>query len=161
MLSPFHRSVLLVHHRKLGRWLQPGGHADGEADLLQVALREAREETALEMFEIPPADSPPAPLDVDIEVQEGDTDNTPYGLGTYASRSTPVAGAATSVVSRKLRDKAREIAGHLLEASADDIEFEAGRFFVKGSPEQVKTIQSKDPALGFLILFEKATRGEA
>ncbi len=77
----------------------------------------------------------------DIEVQEGDTDNTPYGLGTYASRSTPVAGAATTVISRKLRDKARAIAAHLLEASADDIEFEAGRFFVKGSPERAKTIQ--------------------
>ena len=77
----------------------------------------------------------------DIEVQEGDTDNTPYGLGTYASRSTPVAGAATTVIARKLRDKGREIAAHLLEASADDIEFEAGRFFVKGSPERAKTIQ--------------------
>ena len=55
----------------------------------------------------------------DVEVQEGDTDNTPYGLGTYASRSTPVAGAATAVVSRKLRDKARKIAAHLLEASAE------------------------------------------
>ena len=43
----------------------------------------------------------------DIEVQEGDTDHTPYGLGTYASRSTPVAGAATTVVARKLRDKGR------------------------------------------------------
>jgi carbon-monoxide dehydrogenase large subunit len=77
----------------------------------------------------------------DVEVQEGDTDTTPYGLGSYASRSTPVAGAATSVISRKLREKAREIAAHLLEASADDIEFEAGRFFVKGSPESAKTIQ--------------------
>jgi len=77
----------------------------------------------------------------DVEVQEGDTDNTPYGLGTYASRSTPVAGAATTLVSRKLREKAREIAAHLLEASGDDIEFEAGKFFVKGSPEQAKTIQ--------------------
>ncbi len=77
----------------------------------------------------------------DIEVQEGDTDNTPYGLGTYASRSTPVAGAATTIIARKLREKGREIAAHLLEASADDIEFEAGRFFVKGSPERAKTIQ--------------------
>jgi carbon-monoxide dehydrogenase large subunit len=77
----------------------------------------------------------------DIEVQEGDTDNTPYGLGTYASRSTPVAGAATAVIARKLREKGKEIAAHLLEASAGDIEFEAGRFFVKGSPERVKTIQ--------------------
>ena len=77
----------------------------------------------------------------DVEVQEGDTDNTPYGLGTYASRSTPVAGAATAVISRTLREKAKEIAAHLLEASPGDIEFEAGRFFVKGSPEQSKTIQ--------------------
>jgi 8-oxo-dGTP pyrophosphatase MutT (NUDIX family) len=39
--------VLLLHHRKLGKWLQPGGHADGEMNLLAVALREAREETGL------------------------------------------------------------------------------------------------------------------
>jgi aerobic carbon-monoxide dehydrogenase large subunit len=77
----------------------------------------------------------------DIEVQEGDTDNTPYGLGTYASRSTPTAGAATAVISRKLREKAREIAAHQLEAAPGDLEFEAGRFFVKGSPERSKTIQ--------------------
>jgi aerobic carbon-monoxide dehydrogenase large subunit len=77
----------------------------------------------------------------DIEVQEGDTDNTPYGLGTYASRSTPTAGAATAVIARKLRDKGKQIAAHLLEASADDIEFEEGRFFVKGSPDPSKTIQ--------------------
>jgi carbon-monoxide dehydrogenase large subunit len=77
----------------------------------------------------------------DIEVQEGDTDNTPYGLGTYASRSTPVAGAATAVISRKLREKATKIAAHLLEASPDDIEFEGGSFYVKGSPDRAKTIQ--------------------
>jgi carbon-monoxide dehydrogenase large subunit len=77
----------------------------------------------------------------DVEVQEGDTDNTPYGLGTYASRSTPTAGAATAVVSRKLRDKGKQIAAHLLEASPEDIEFEGGRFFVSGSPEVSKTIQ--------------------
>ena len=76
-----------------------------------------------------------------IEVQEGDTDNTPYGVGTYASRSTPVAGAATAVIARKLRDKGKEIAAHLLEASAEDIEFDAGSFYVKGSPDRAKTIQ--------------------
>jgi carbon-monoxide dehydrogenase large subunit len=77
----------------------------------------------------------------DVEVQEGDTDNTPYGLGTYASRSTPVGGAATAVVARKLRDKAKQIAAHLLEASADDIEFDQGNFFVRGTPTKSKTIQ--------------------
>jgi carbon-monoxide dehydrogenase large subunit len=77
----------------------------------------------------------------DIEVREGDTDNTPYGLGTYASRSTPTAGAATAVISRKLRDKGKQIAAHLLEAAPEDIEFEEGRFFVQGSPDRAKTIQ--------------------
>jgi aerobic carbon-monoxide dehydrogenase large subunit len=77
----------------------------------------------------------------DVDVQEGDTDHTPYGLGTYASRSTPTAGAATAVISRKLRDKARTIAAHLLEAAEDDLEWEAGRFFVKGAPDRSKTIQ--------------------
>jgi carbon-monoxide dehydrogenase large subunit len=77
----------------------------------------------------------------DVLVMEGDTDNTPYGLGTYASRSTPVAGAATAMVSRKLREKARKLAAHLLEAAEEDLEWERGKFFVKGSPEKFKTIQ--------------------
>ncbi len=77
----------------------------------------------------------------DVDVQEGDTDHTPYGLGTYASRSTPTAGAATAVISRKLRDKARSLAAHLLEASEDDLEWGAGAFRVKGAPERAKTIQ--------------------
>ncbi len=77
----------------------------------------------------------------DIKVIEGDTDNTPYGLGTYASRSTPVGGAATAMVARKLREKARKLAAHLLEASEDDLEWEVGKFSVKGSPESFVTIQ--------------------
>jgi aerobic carbon-monoxide dehydrogenase large subunit len=75
-----------------------------------------------------------------IEVREGDTDNTPFGLGTYGSRSTPVCGAATAVVTRKVREKAKKIAAHLLEAAEGDVEYEAGRFFVKGSPDQAKTM---------------------
>ena len=77
----------------------------------------------------------------DVEVQEGDTDNTPYGLGTYASRSTPVSGAATAMVSRRIRAKAKKIAAHLLEASEDDLEWEGGRFVVKGAPEKSSSIQ--------------------
>ncbi len=77
----------------------------------------------------------------DIKVVEGDTDNTPYGLGTYASRSTPVAGAATAVIARRLRDKAKTIAAHLLEASEDDLEWEVGKFHVKGDPDSSVTIQ--------------------
>ena len=77
----------------------------------------------------------------DIAVEEGDTDTAPYGLGTYASRSTPVAGAATAMVARKLRAKARKIAAHLLEAAEEDLEWERDHFYVKGSPNKAKTIQ--------------------
>ena len=77
----------------------------------------------------------------DIQVEEGDTDTAPYGLGTYASRSTPVAGAAAAVASRKIRDKARKIAAHLMEVAEDDLVWEPGKFSVKGAPNKVKTIQ--------------------
>ena len=74
----------------------------------------------------------------DIAVREGDTDNTPYGLGTYASRAAPrSAGAAAVVIARKLREKARKIAAHMLEASEDDLEWEPGRFFVTGVARSV------------------------
>ena len=76
-----------------------------------------------------------------IKVVHGDTDDTPYGLGTYASRSTPVGGAATAMVARKIADKARHIAAHLLEAAPEDIDREADKFFVKGSPDKSVTIQ--------------------
>jgi carbon-monoxide dehydrogenase large subunit len=77
----------------------------------------------------------------DISVEEGDTDTAPYGLGTYASRSTPTAGAATAMASRKILAKARKIAGHLLEVSEEDLEWEPGKFYVKGAPSKAKTIQ--------------------
>src|SRR5499426_968009 len=77
----------------------------------------------------------------DIAVEEGDTDTAPYGLGTYASRSTPVAAAACAMACRKIKDKARKIAAHLLEAHEDDLDWEPGKFFVKGSPDRAKTIQ--------------------
>jgi aerobic carbon-monoxide dehydrogenase large subunit len=77
----------------------------------------------------------------DVKVMHGDTDNTPYGLGTYASRSTPVSGAATAMVARRVREKAKKLAAHLLEVSEDDLEWEADRFFVKGAPDKAKTIQ--------------------
>jgi carbon-monoxide dehydrogenase large subunit len=76
-----------------------------------------------------------------IQVEEGDTDTAPYGLGTYASRSTPTAGAAAAKAARKLRDKARKIASHLLEVSEEDLEWEPGKFYVKGAPDKAKTIQ--------------------
>ena len=77
----------------------------------------------------------------DILVEHGDTDTAPYGLGTYASRSTPVAGAATAMAARKIRDKAKKLAAHLLEVNEADLEWEPGKFYVKGAPQKAKTIQ--------------------
>ncbi len=78
----------------------------------------------------------------DIMVRHGDTDKTPYGLGTYGSRSTPVSGGAVAVVSRKVRDKARQFAALMLETRAEDLSWEKGRWFVRGDPERGATIES-------------------
>jgi carbon-monoxide dehydrogenase large subunit len=85
------------------------------------------------------ADELGLPVD-NIVVEHGDTDTAPYGLGTYASRSTPTAGAATAMAARKIREKAKEIAAHLLEVSADDLEWVDHKFQVKGSPASSKTM---------------------
>jgi carbon-monoxide dehydrogenase large subunit len=77
----------------------------------------------------------------DIEVVHGDTDQTPFGLGTYGSRSTPVSGAATAVVARKVRERAKIVAAAMLEVSPDDLEWAPGRWQVRGDPEAGKTIQ--------------------
>jgi carbon-monoxide dehydrogenase large subunit len=76
-----------------------------------------------------------------VEVEEGDTDTAPYGLGTYGSRSTPTGAAAAAMAARKIRDKGKKIAAYLLEVSEEDIEWEVGKYFVKGAPEKSKTIQ--------------------
>ncbi|KNX43122.1 Carbon monoxide dehydrogenase large chain [Roseovarius tolerans] len=77
----------------------------------------------------------------DITLEEGDTDTAPYGLGTYGSRSTPVAGAATAMAARKIRAKAQMIAAYLLEVHDDDVEFDVDRFVVKGAPERFKSMK--------------------
>ncbi len=76
-----------------------------------------------------------------VQIEEGDTDTAPYGLGTYGSRSTPVAGAATAMAARKIREKARRIAAHALEVSADDLEWDEYRFKVKGVPGREKSMK--------------------
>jgi carbon-monoxide dehydrogenase large subunit len=77
----------------------------------------------------------------DVEVVHGDTDQTPFGLGTYGSRSIPVSGAATAVVTRKVRERARLVAGAMLEADPGDLEWDAGRWFVRGDRTSGVTIQ--------------------
>jgi carbon-monoxide dehydrogenase large subunit len=80
------------------------------------------------------------PVDA-VKVVHGDTDNTPMGWGTYGSRTTAVGGAALAVATRKIKDKARLLASHLLEAAVEDIDYADGKFFVRGAPDRSKTIQ--------------------
>jgi carbon-monoxide dehydrogenase large subunit len=77
----------------------------------------------------------------DVKVFHGDTDVTPMGWGTYGSRTTAVGGAALVLATRKVKEKAKVIAAHLLEAAVEDMDYADGRFFVKGSPDRGKTIQ--------------------
>ena len=105
---------------RLGTISQGQGHATTFAQILAT-------EIGL------PADS--------ITIEEGDTDTAPYGLGTYGSRSTPVAGAAAALVGRKIRAKAQMIAAYLLEVHDGDVEWDIDRFVVKGAPERFKTMK--------------------
>ncbi len=76
-----------------------------------------------------------------VEVIHGDTDKVPFGWGTYGSRSAAVGGSALAVSAEKIIEKGRKIAAHLLEAAEEDVEFEAGKFFVRGVPDRAKAIQ--------------------
>ncbi len=77
----------------------------------------------------------------DVEIVHGDTDNTPMGWGTYGSRTTAVGAGALMLGLNKIKDKARALAAHLLEAAEADIEYADGQFFVRGAPDQSKSIQ--------------------
>jgi aerobic carbon-monoxide dehydrogenase large subunit len=77
----------------------------------------------------------------DVKVVHGDTDVTPMGWGTYGSRTTAVGGAALILAARKVKEKAKVIAAHLLEAAVEDMDYADGKFFVTGAPDKAKTIQ--------------------
>ena len=77
----------------------------------------------------------------DIVVQHSDTQGTPFGYGSYGSRTSSVGGTAAVKAAGKVREKARRMAAHMLEASPGDIEVDGARYFVKGSPDKVKTLQ--------------------
>jgi carbon-monoxide dehydrogenase large subunit len=86
------------------------------------------------------ADQLGVPYD-DIEVKHSDTLGTPFGFGSYGSRSLAVGGTAIYKSVEKVKEKAKLLAAHMLEAAPEDIVYENGKAFVKGSPEQGKTIQ--------------------
>jgi len=76
----------------------------------------------------------------DVDVVHGDTDRTPFGMGTYGSRSTAVSGAAAVVAARKARERARIVAAAMMEVAADDLEWSEGAWRVRGDPDQAATI---------------------
>ena len=130
------------HMNILGLGMNDGAalrvHPTGKAQLsISVQTQGQGHETTFAQIVAEELGIPPE----DIDVVHGDTDVTPYGLGTYGSRSTPVSGAATALVARKVRDRARIVAAAMLEASRDDLEWEKGRWSVKGDPEKGATIQ--------------------
>ena len=86
------------------------------------------------------ADELGVPLE-DVTVEHSDTQGTPFGYGTYGSRSAAVGTVAVYRALQRIKAKARRVAAHMLEADPEDVEFEGGRAFVKGSPESAKTIQ--------------------
>jgi carbon-monoxide dehydrogenase large subunit len=69
-----------------------------------------------------------------VEVVHGDTGLIPFGMGTYGSRSASVGGTALLMSVNKVKEKAKKIAAHLLEAAATDIEYQNGQFQVRGAP---------------------------
>ncbi len=77
----------------------------------------------------------------DIEVLHGDTDETPMGWGTYGSRGVPTGGSAVYMAAKKVFDKAKTIASHILGASADDLEFKDGEFYLKSDPSKKLSMQ--------------------
>jgi carbon-monoxide dehydrogenase large subunit len=77
----------------------------------------------------------------DIEIEHSDTKGTPFGFGSYGSRSLAVGGTAIYKSVQKVVEKAKLLAAHMLEAAPEDIVYENGKAWVKGSPDAVKTIQ--------------------
>src|SRR5260370_19327613 len=71
-----------------------------------------------------------------VVILHGDTDSTPEGRGTYASRSTAVGGPALFTALQRLKHKMKRIAAGLLEASASDVTLEEGQFFFTASPQK-------------------------
>ena len=124
MVSPDRESVLMLHHRKLDQWFQPGGHADGDNDVLRVALRETSEETGLDATHIRLID-----------------DGTAIGMGLATAVNRLKDSTASSKVVILLTDGKNGIpADHFVRV-------------VRGEPASISTTQLEDSIAGHLIGF--------
>ncbi len=74
-----------------------------------------------------------------VEIVAGDTETTPQGWGTYGSRTTAVCGSAVKLAAGRVKEKAKKLAAHLLEANEQDLEWNDGKFSVRGSPQSAKS----------------------
>lgn len=88
----------------------------------------------------------------DVIVQHGDTLGTPFGLGTYGSRSAAVGTVAVYNSLQRIKEKARILGAHMLEADPEDVVYEDGKVYVKGAPDQAKTFQ--DIALQAAVAYD-------
>lgn len=77
----------------------------------------------------------------DVVVQHSDTQGTPFGYGSYGSRSAAVGGVAVYRAAQRIKEKAKRLAAHMMEANIEDLIYEDGKVFVKGAPATGKTIQ--------------------
>ena len=84
------------------------------------------------------ADELQVPIE-DVEIVHGDTGQVPFGMGSYGSRSGPVGASAIFMSTQKIKEKAKKIAAHLLEANEKDVTYEGGKFFVRGTPDRSKS----------------------
>jgi carbon-monoxide dehydrogenase large subunit len=95
----------------------------------------------------------------DVVVRQGDTETTPYGWGTFASRSLVIGGGATKKAAALLAERIKEVASHLLEAAPGDLEIEDGRVSVSGSPDRY--IEIPEVARAVYLEAHRLPEGEA
>ncbi|RIK19360.1 MAG: carbon monoxide dehydrogenase, partial [Chloroflexi bacterium] len=89
----------------------------------------------------------------DVVVQHSDTQGAPFGYGTYGSRSTAVGAVAVHRSVQRIKEKAKRLAAHMLEANPEDLVYQDGKVFVRGVPAKTKTIQelAAAVALGYSL----------
>lgn len=138
IVSRERRSVLLTHHRKLDRWLQLGGHTDGEVDVLAAALREAREESGIERFTVMPPGELPVILDVDVHLipaRPGEPAHEHHDIRFLLEASEEVALARQRAESKALRwFPAHEVAVRFKEPSLARMADKAAAWLTQGAP---------------------------
>jgi len=130
----------------VGLWMAPSGRVEARSGASPhgQGLRTTLSQIIADELGIEPSQ---------ISIVHGDTDRTPYGFGTFASRSLVISGGASLLAARKVKTKILNIAGRLLEASADDIELHEGNARVKGTDRTIPVAEVARAAYHRVHLF--------